>query len=257
MPKELEMLSPWMFGVLFWMERFILKHVNFVSSISEGMLSKIRNKVQRAVLFFPNWVDTESFYPLDNREALKEKWGYQLTDTVVLYSGSIGEKQGLDSLIRIAQQLQYKPNIQFIICGTGPYKEELMRLAKADSLTNMKFLPLQDYAIFNEFLNMADIHLVLQKANASDLVMPSKLTAILSVGGLALATASPGTTLHDVIDKYNMGIVITPEDEAELAGTIVYISESDQNEVRKNARAYAIQFLNKHNILSKMMTDLN
>ena len=255
--KELEMLSPWMFGVLFWMERFILKHVNFVSSISEGMLSKIRNKVQRSVLFFPNWVDTESFYPLDDREVLKQKWGYQLTDTVVLYSGSIGEKQGLDSLIRIAQQLQYKPNIQFIICGTGPYKEELMRLAKAAALTNMKFLPLQDYAVFNEFLNMADIHLVLQKANASDLVMPSKLTAILSVGGLALATASPGTTLHDVIDKYKMGIVITPEDEIKLAKTILSISESDQNETRENARAYAIQFLNKHNILSKIMTDLN
>ena len=53
-------------------------------------------------------------------------------------------------------------------------------------------MPLQAYSEFNDFLNLADVHLVIQKASASDLVMPSKLTTILAVGGLAIITANPG-----------------------------------------------------------------
>ncbi|MHA4894188.1 WcaI family glycosyltransferase [Pedobacter sp. PWIIR3] len=255
--KELKMLPDGIFSILFVMERFIMKHVNYVSTISEGMLAKVRRKIEKEPLFFPNWVDTEGFYPLIAREKLKINWGYQLNDTVILYSGSIGEKQGLDSLIRIAANLRMNASLQFIICGTGPYKEELMRLAEEQTLTNLKFLPLQEYHVFNEFLNMADIHLVLQKANASDLVMPSKLTTILSVGGLALVTANIGTTLRDIIDNYEMGVAIDPEDEDLLANKIISISKCNSDSLRQNARKYAVKYLNKDNILARMISDIN
>ncbi len=255
--KELKMLKPWMFKLLFGMEHFLLKRVNFISSISDGMMGKIRKKINKHLLFFPNWVDTDRFSPMDNRVNLKLKFGYGLQDTVILYSGSIGEKQGLDSLVRIAEQLKTNSLIKFIICGTGPYKDELMNMANEKQLENISFLPLQGNDVFNEFLNMADVHLVLQKGNASDLVMPSKLTTILSVGGLALVTANAGTTLHDVIDKYKMGIVIMPENEAILADAIVKITENNFDHFRTNARQYAVQYLNKDNILHKMTTDVN
>lgn len=99
--KELNMLKPWMFKRLFSIEHFILRKMNFVSTISEGMMARVAKKVPKKIMFFPNWVDTESFYPLAGRDQLKLKWGYAENDHIVLYSGSIGEKQGLDSLIRI------------------------------------------------------------------------------------------------------------------------------------------------------------
>jgi len=130
-------------------------------------------------------------------------------------------------------------------------------MATEKNLKNLDFLPLQGFDVFNEFLNMADVHLVLQKANASDLVMPSKLTSILSVGGLALVTANAGTTLHDVIHAHDMGVVIAAEDENELARTIVFIAENDHDKYRVNARKYAEQFLDKRNILPKMLADVS
>lgn len=254
--KELNMLKPWMFNWLFSIEYFILRKMNFVSTISEGMMARLAKKIPKKIMFFPNWVDTESFHPLSDRKLLKLKWGYSQDDHIVLYSGSIGEKQGLDSLIRIADNLKDNENIKFLICGTGPYKQELIRMTEEKMLKNIAFLPLQGYDVFNEFLNMADVHLVLQKANASDLVMPSKLTSILAVGGLALVTANPGTTLYDVIKAHDMGVVIAAENEDMLGKAIVYISENDHERFRTNARKYAEQYLDKRNILPKMLTDI-
>lgn len=255
--RELKMLKPWMFDMLFAIEKFILRKMDFVSTISEGMMEKVKEKAYGKLVFFPNWVDTESFYPLENRNTLKPKWGYKEDEHLVLYSGSIGEKQGLDALIRIAEQLREKEKIKFLICGVGPYKKELIRMAEEKNLENLAFLPLQDFDVFNEFLNIADTHLVLQKANASDLVMPSKLTSILAVGGLALVTANPGTTLHDVIKRHEMGIVIPAEDETLLAEQIVSIAENDQDHLRLNARKYAEQYLDRNNILPKMLADIS
>ena len=255
--KELKMLPNGLFSLLFAMERYIMNRVNYISTISEGMLNKVGLKTSQPVTFFPNWVDTIGFHPLANRNSLKTKWDYDKADQVVLYSGSIGEKQGLDSLIRIADKLREHVAIKFLICGIGPYKQELMRMTDEKGLTNVRFLPFQDYDVFNEFLNMADIHLVLQKANASDLVMPSKLTAILSVGGLALVTANPGTTLHDVMEEHQMGVVIPAEEEEMLAGKILNMSANDYDAHRANARRYAAQYLDKNSILPKMISDFS
>src|SRR5690606_27545402 len=110
------------FSMLFTLERFIINHCDFVSTISAGMLAKIAKKTDKEVILFPNWVDTNVFHPVDDRNSLTRHWGFHPTDKMVLYSGSIGEKQGLDSLISIAKDLERQPFIKFVICGNGPYK---------------------------------------------------------------------------------------------------------------------------------------
>ncbi|MCC6817640.1 MAG: WcaI family glycosyltransferase [Bacteroidia bacterium] len=241
------------FKLLFGMERFILKRVDSISSISVGMNRKIEAKTGRSVIMFPNWVDTNKFHPLPNRNDFKSKWSFNPNDKIVLYSGSIGEKQGLDALLDIASNIKNDfANIRFVICGTGPYKVKLEEKVKAINLNNVSFLPLQPMETFNEFLNMADVHLVLQKAEAADLVMPSKLTTILSAGGLSIATALPGTSLYDVINDHDMGILIEPENITSLQSAIVEACQDGHDAKRINARKYAERYLNQDTILSSV-----
>ena len=254
--KELKMLPDWMFSVLFGMEKFLMRKVDYVSTISDGMIRRVKAKVARDIVFFPNWVDTTNFYPLENRDDLKKEWGFQTSDKIVLYSGSIGEKQGLDVLIRMGDQLKHITEFKIVICGTGPFKTKLMAMASEAKLNNVYFLPLQSNEVFNRFLNMADVHLVLQKGDASDLVMPSKLTTILAIGGLSLVTAKPDTTLYNVLNEHEMGVVIMPENELLLKEAIIECCSNDFSAQRKNARAYAEQYLNKENILKKVLTDI-
>ena len=238
--------------LLFGIERYIFRNTDIISSISEGMIQRIEHKAEKKVLFFPNWVETSFFYPLNNPIGLKEKFGFNPTDWVVLYSGAIGEKQGLEAILFAANSLKEYTPITFVICGTGPYKAVLEAKAEELELKNVRFMPLQPKHDFNAFLNMADIHLVIQKEKASDLVMPSKLTTILAVGGVALITANPSATLHQVVKQYEMGILVPAEDQLALnKGILEAYTHRDENRMGHAARSYAEQFLSLENVMDE------
>ena len=57
---------------------------------------------------------------------------------------------------------------------------------------------------------MADIHLLPQKAQAADLVLPSKLLGILASGRPLVATSTPGSELACIADE--AGFCVNPGD---------------------------------------------
>ncbi|GEP95492.1 WcaI family glycosyltransferase [Chitinophaga cymbidii] len=247
--RDLQMIrSNKIINMMLNLEKFILRKADYVSSISGGMMRRIAEKVDKEVSFFPNWVDVEQFHPLDNREQLKSYYGFSPGDKVVLYSGAIGEKQGLEAILHAAASLK---DIRFVICGSGPYKEKLIALAEELALQNVHFLPLQPLEEFNSFLNMADLHLIIQKASASDLVMPSKLTTVLAVGGLALITANPGSSLYELVKEQNMGVLVRAEDQQALTEGIREALSENMTEQRSNARAYAIEHLSISRVMAR------
>lgn len=243
--------SKFIIDSLLKVEKLILKKADVVSSISEGMIKKIEFKYQREVVFFPNWVDTQLFFPLTNKEKIKYEFNFEASDKIVLYSGAIGEKQGLEIILETAKALRHYACLKFVICGSGPYKQKLMEIKESQHLGNVIFLPLQPFDKLNSFLNMADVHLVLQKSNATDLVMPSKLTAILSVGGLAIITANQGSSLYEVVSTHKMGILIEPENHLTLIKAIEQTLNKSDHATHFNARKYAEQYLSIDEILKR------
>lgn len=250
--RDLKMISsPRLIKALFGLERYIFRNADMVSSISDGMMRKIQEKAGKDVFFFPNWVDVTLFHPIEDRVKLKTEYGFDVNDKIVLYSGAIGEKQGLEAILHTAETLKSDKQLKFLICGSGPYKEKLKAEAELKGLDNVIFFPLQPFERFNHFLNMADVHLVIQKGNASDLVMPSKLTTILAVGGLALITANSGTSLHDLVSKHNMGILVNAEDQQALTDGIIRAMQDNASEIARNGRVYAETHLSVGKIMSR------
>ena len=146
--------SPKLLKTLYGIEKFIFKNTDIISSISNGMIEKIERKALKPVSFFPNWTETNNFYPIENNEHLKRQFGFDPSDYIVLYSGGIGEKQGLEAILHSAKELNSYKSLQFIICGTGPYKAVLQEKTHEMKLNNVHFMPLQPKECFNEFLNM-------------------------------------------------------------------------------------------------------
>lgn len=116
-------------------------------------------------------------------------------------------------------------------------------------------MPLQPIDEFNNFLNMADVHLILEKKNASDLVMPSKLTTILAVGGNVIVTANAGSSLYHVIKNNNLGLVIEPENVNQLYEAIVHVS-SQKSDWAGNARTFATSNLSGSMIMNKFLNNI-
>ena len=240
-------------------ETFLLERATYVSSISEGMKLRILDKISNKEKYIdlPNWVDTNYLYPNNSADYItqivnKKYPGKIKAETkIVLYSGNLGEKQGLENLLEVANELRNIDHIFFVICGDGVAKKRLENQFEEMKLQNLCFLPLQPYSKLPDFLNSADIHLVLQKKNTSNLVLPSKLTGILSVGGLVIVTTDQGSFLESIINQYNMGVCIEPENNTELLNALlrIYNKSSESDEMRQNARNYALNYLNQDSIL--------
>ena len=123
---------------------------------------------------------------------------------------------------------------------------------KADGLKNVHFYPLQPVERLNELLNTADIHVLTQRANAADLVMPSKLSGMLASGRPVVATAQPGTELASVIDQ--VGILIPPENPFELVQALQKLSYQPdlRQQLGNRGRAYALAHWDKESVLNNL-----
>ena len=78
--------------------------------------------------------------------------------------------------------------------------------------------PLQPLKRLNDLFNLADVHLLPQRGDAADLVMPSKLTTMLASGRPVIATARPGTQIAEVVSQ--CGVLVAPGDSEGLAQAI-------------------------------------
>jgi len=248
--RDLKLIqSPIIIKGLFKIENLIFKHADYISTISEGMAAKIKLKANKKIYLLSNWVNVNLFKPIEDKPLLKKEFDFEATDKVVLYSGAMGEKQGLEMIIHAAKALRSEPHIKFLLCGSGPYSTKLISMTNELRLTNVQFLPLQPLAIFNRILNMADLHLVIQKSQASDLVMPSKLTTILAVGGLALVTANKNSELHNLIHAHGIGILVDADDQSSLIEGILKATRGNWEGVTTKARKYAEDHLSIDSIL--------
>ena len=239
-------------------ERSGLQNVDNVSTISRSMMNKAREKgvAEQKVIFFPNWSEVARFRDVDAAEvaALRATLGLEDAHKIILYSGNIGEKQGLENVIAAADALRDRP-WTFVIVGQGGGKARLEKLAAEKQLDNVKFFPLQPYEALPALLKMADCHLVIQKRGAADAVLPSKLTNILAVGGNAVITAEADTELGQLCTSLP-GIAVCVEPEhvpALVTGIEQALALPKVNDI---AREYAERTLEKESVLSQFIADI-
>lgn len=109
-------------------ERSGLHNVDNVSTISRSMMNKAVEKGVAAenVIFFPNWSEIARFQHVADADvdALRNQLGLPDNKKIILYSGNIGEKQGLENVIEAADRLRDEPLI-FAIVGQGGGKARL------------------------------------------------------------------------------------------------------------------------------------
>ncbi|AVQ80397.1 MULTISPECIES: glycosyltransferase WbuB [unclassified Variovorax] len=240
-------------------ERWLMSRFDRVSTISAAMIEKARGKGvdESRVVLFPNWVDVKAIHPLPRTVA---PYGYRpalgIPDdaVVVLYAGSLGTKQGIELLAEAARLLVCSGSIHFVFAGSGPSRESLH--AACASLANVHFLELQPAERLNELLSMADIHVLPQRADAADLVMPSKLGGMLASGRAVVVTAHAGTELSNVVK--GRGMVVEPGDAAALADAIEQLAMSPELREQMGAagRRFAESALDEDAILQRLEQEL-
>jgi len=233
-----------------WVESQLLRRFDAVSSITRQMSARASAKgvAPSKVVCLPNWVDVSAIYPLSRASEYRSELNLSDAQKVVLYSGNMGAKQGIETLAEAAASLASRPDVTFVFCGGGAARENLEK--RCATLPNCIFLPLQPVERLNELLNLADIHVLPQRADAADLVMPSKLTGMFASGRATIAMARRGTALHEAV--HARGVVVPPDNVKALVGAITALANDPERRAAlgRAARDYAESALSPDSTIS-------
>lgn len=195
-------------------ERRCINSFDAASSISAAMCRKLVEKGRNrdTVYELRNWAHSES---IQDTFLFRNRWNIR-TPHIALYSGSIAKKQGIEIIVDVARLLQHKKEITFVICGNGPTRGELE--SRAEGLSNMQFHDLQPKEELGKLLRTATIHLLPQRAEAADLVLPSKLANMLASGRPVIAGVAPDRDLAKEVE--GCGLAVEPENPHAMANAI-------------------------------------
>ena len=242
---------------LYRLEAFAYSAASRVSGIMPGMLDAFRRKgVPRSkVILFPNGVALPDPASRPAAGAFRRRHGISPDEFLVLYSGNLGVKQGLDILIEGARHLA--PGIRIVICGQGAQREHLAEAIRRHELKNVSMLPLQPDEQYREMLVDADLCVITQQTGTGGFFFPSKLLTTLAWEKPVLTVADAESELVRALSENHFGMNIEPGQPEKLARALEHL-RSHREQLRDYAvagRNYVAQFEMKR-VLGEFLAEL-
>ncbi|MEU6082987.1 glycosyltransferase family 4 protein [Streptomyces sp. NPDC047108] len=201
-------------------ESHVLRRATLLGVIHETFVDKVvaMGVPRERIRLVPNWSHVAR--PSRPRAEMRARLGWREGRTVVLHSGNMGLKQGLEVLVDAARQ---DPAVHVVLMGDGNQREHLRSLGAG--LPNLHFLPPADEAEFPDVLAAADVLAVTQRASVLDMSIPSKLTSYFAAGRPVVASvAEQGGTAAEVL-RSEAGVLVPPENPSALLAAVRKLAE--------------------------------
>jgi putative colanic acid biosynthesis glycosyltransferase WcaI len=181
------------------------------------------------------------------RQAVREELGWKSDDFVVLHSGSMGYKQGLENVLEAAAAARDDGGIRFVLQGDGNQKAALQALAAARGLRNVSFLPLAPVEELPNVLRAADALLLSQRESVRNMSLPSKLTSYFLAEVPIVAAVAPDDEVAREIESAGAGIVLGPGNPRRLVEVLTELRSDARraDELGASARAFAERHLSE------------
>ncbi|MDG1398376.1 MAG: WcaI family glycosyltransferase [Polaribacter sp.] len=241
------------FKILFRIEKKLLSSADFLSTISSSMIAKLNHKVKKEKIgkqLLPNWVDSNFIKPED----LKTHKFLRSSKFKILYSGNIGEKQDWDFFIRFVKTIEYIKDIEIIVVGNGSKRVWLEE--KLLDLNNIYFYSPVVYSDLSDLLCSADLHILFQKNDVIDTVMPSKILAMMSSKRPSIITGNLKSEVASIMEISKAGKYFEPGNIDEVIDFVKLLKKDKplRQEYGKNAREFVSSKFSKKEILNQFKT---
>jgi colanic acid biosynthesis glycosyl transferase WcaI len=240
--------------LLLYIEKVLLSKADVISTISNGMLSKLNNKVKtKHSYYLTNWLDTDAFSIIN-----KTKHRY-LTSTKfkILYSGNIGAKQDWNFFFNFLEAIMHCENIEVVVVGEGAEEAKVKNELNKYEFT--KHYNLVDFEELSSLLNSADLHILFQKNEVIDTVMPSKILGMMGSEKPSLITGNNKSEVKTIIESSMGGFYFDNNDIDAIIATIMKLQQDRKYalNIGVNARTYIIKNYSKTHVLDQFINKLN
>ena len=202
-----------------WLELFAYRRASAITTVTPPLVARLARKpgADSKVRLVVNAVDTSRFDPLEDPANARARLGWGPGFTVV-YSGTVGIAQGLDTLIEAVRRLG-DVDVTVRVIGDGVEAAQLRARAAADGLSRIVFQPSVPADQVPTLLAAADAILVLlRRGPLYEESLPTKLLEGLAAGRPLLVSADGYPA--DVVAGADAGLTAPAEDPDALARAI-------------------------------------
>jgi colanic acid biosynthesis glycosyl transferase WcaI len=183
------------------------------------------------VVVIPNWADDKSVFPVAARDSpLRRSLGL-VESKVVLYAGTMGRANDLETLIEAAVMLQHRTDITIVLCGDGPRRTTLEQTIHRRRLKNMLVIGPYGRDMQSDMFGVGDVVLIPMLAGMGRSSMPSRAYNSLAAGRPIVAATEEASELAMLVTETSAGVVVPPCDVEALANAIEQILDDPSLEV--------------------------
>lgn len=241
------------------LEEFCFRKSKLITGQTQGIVKNISERFpNKRVYWLPNGVDLSYYDPSNYDQSWRKENGFEDEDILVAYAGIIGHAQALEVILRGANELRDNKHLKFILLGSGPEKEKLLKLNEEIGNTNVTFLDPITKKEMPAFVSSIDISVIpLKNIPLFEGAIPSKIFENLAMEKPILLGVK-GEAKELFIDNGKAGVYFEPENHMALANalTSMVLEKDGLKEFGKRGRAYVEQNFNRNHIAKKFKEEL-
>jgi len=202
-----------------------------------------------------NWVDTSPYINARKADLFRKK--YRLEDKFIfLFAGIIGRAQGLDLIVKVANELGEMSGICFLFVGDGSEKQRLNKTVDLHGLKNIIF---EDFVSIEEYPNLvksADVGLVCLSSKNKTPVVPGKILGYMAASIPVVAFLNKESDGHALIKDAGCGYSIVSDasvDEVKKLIVKVYNERDQLKRYGENGRRYVLEHFTKSSCIDDLI----
>lgn len=223
--------------------------------IGRDMQDVVEKKIKdpSKIVFIPNWSDTENIAvsapksenPIIKRLGLENEFVFSI-------AGNMGRTQGLDSILKALSLQKQNNHVSFLFMGGGAKTDAIKQEKEKNNLKNVYvtgWIPEEEQIAM---LGACDIAVVSLADGMYGLSVPSKSYFNIAAGKPLLLIADKRSEIGRIIEEFDIGWIVPPNNPEVLAEALDTIHKIDPNELLQrghNARKVAELFFCEKRIL--------
>ena len=175
--------------------------------------------------------------------------------TRIMFTGNIGQAQGLDLLVEVAKEIPENSNIIFVLVGDGRNKESLLSsILKSNIQHRFEFVDAVPPTEVPKLLAISDAgYIGFNQNTIFEMTIPAKIQSYLACGMPVVASASG--EVESIVRENNLGFVSAPGDAKGLLQNIIafsMLSKEEKEVMSNNAKIYQETHFAKQQLLDEM-----
>lgn len=252
-PENVEIVtgihSPLVIKPIGAMVNSIYKSCDVIFATSPSFVKEIQKRVKRnknKVKYLPQYAE-EFYTPLERRAVpeIPDDGSFK-----IIFTGNIGQAQGLHVLPKAAALLKGKADVKFVIVGDGRDKDNFLKQISDNEVGDMfVMVDRQPPERIPELLAACDAAFIsFMPDPLFEKTIPAKLQSYMACGMPIIASANGET--KRVIEKAECGLCVELGNASELSAAITDMLSKDLKTMKKMSRSFFEKHFEKQKIMS-------